>query len=157
MQHANFELCKTNLEDELNRLHEYLFLTDAEFDAVETEKLNAFFASSLFERILAADMVKKEMRFITEFSATEIDEKLDKKFSGEMIVVQGAVDLLFEENGKINILDFKTDRNKNEEDLLLAYSEQLKIYAKACEKILNKPIGELIIYSFSLSKPIIVK
>ncbi len=157
MQYADFSRCITDLESEIERLHEYFYLTDAEYEVVDKEKLKAFFSSNLCSRIISAENVKKEMRFITEFPATEINKDLDARFADEMIVVQGAVDLIFEDGGKIHILDFKTDRNKSEEELLSAYSEQLKIYAKACEKLYSKPIGELIIYSFSLSKPIYVK
>lgn len=157
MQYADYDKCITDLDCEIDRLHEFLFLTDAEYEALNKEKLKSFFTSPLCHRIMSSKNVKKEMRFLTEFPAIEINQDLDAKFSDEMIVVQGAVDLLFEEDGKINILDFKTDRNKSEEELLSAYSEQLKIYAKACEKICSKPIGELLIYSFSLSKSIKVK
>ena len=42
--------------------------------------------------------------------------------------------------------------------LLIFYlTKQLEIYAKACSKILNMPVKELIIYSFALGKEIIIK
>lgn len=156
MQYAEYDKCTSGLQAELERLHEFMYLSDEEFETMNTDVLNTFFASPLCKRILQSPMVKREMRFITEFPATDLAEGLDPMFSEEMIVVQGAIDLLFEENGKIVIVDFKTDRNKNEEELLDAYTEQLKIYAKACSKILKMTVGELIIYSFSLGKPIIV-
>ena len=65
--------------------------------------------------------------------------------------------MLFVEDGKLVIVDFKSDRNKKESELVDAYSKQLEIYAKACSKILNLPIKELIIYSFALGKEIIIK
>ena len=54
----------------------------------------------------------------------------------------------------IIVVDFKTDRVKNEQQLIDAYSEQLSIYADACSKIFSKPIVEKIIYSFHLGKSI---
>ena len=42
----------------------------------------------------------------------------------------------------------------SEEQLKAAYKEQLEIYAKACSKLLSLPVGEKIIYSFSLNKSI---
>ena len=154
MQYIDFEASKINIEDELNRLYENLYLTEQELNIIDRESIISFVSSSLCERILASCFVKREMKFITEFPATELDSGLDSRFSDEMIVVQGAVDLVFEENGGLIIVDFKTDRNKNESELKDAYSEQLEIYAKACSKILNKPTKELIIYSFSLNKEI---
>ena len=71
-----------------------------------------------------------------------------------MIIVQGAVDLVvFEEDG-IVIVDFKTDRNQSENELLEVYSMQLKMYALAIQKLYNVPIKEMLIYSFALKKAI---
>ena len=74
----------------------------------------------------------------------------------ENIIVQGSVDLLFLEDDKLVIVDFKTDRNKDENTLTEVYAEQLRIYGKACEKLLKKSVKELTLYSFSLNKCITV-
>ncbi len=157
MERADFAKCKTELSSELERLFENMYLTEAEYEAVDTDVLMKFFNSQLCERIINSPSVKREMRFLTEFPAKELTTRLSDACGEEMIVVQGAVDLLFEEDGKIVIVDFKTDRTKDESELLAAYSEQLKIYAKACSKLLKLPVGELIIYSFSAGKAIYVK
>ena len=94
------------------------------------------------------------MRFLTEVPATEIDNSLDKRFENEKVIIQGAVDICFVENDELIILDFKTDRVEDINDLANAYGEQLSIYAKACQKIFNKPIKEKIIYSFGVSNSI---
>ena len=154
MQYLDFNSCKISIEDELGRLYENLYLTEQELNIIDREGIINFVNSPLCDRILSSAFVKREMKFITEFPATELNCSLDSRFSDEMIVVQGAVDLVFEENGELIIVDFKTDRNKDELELKSAYSEQLEIYAKACSKILNKPTKELIIYSFSLNKQI---
>ena len=119
--------------------------------AVSREKLKAFFESDLFARIKQSPLVKREMRFLTELEAKKIDPSLDSRFEGEMIVVQGAVDLCFEENGGITVLDFKTDRVVDIKRLAETYGEQLSIYAAACEKIFEKPVLKKVIYSFALS------
>ncbi len=154
MQYCDYSKAVRSLSEEKQRLYEMGFLTENEADAVDLNSLNEFFGSSLFNRIKASKVLKREMRFLTEFSATDLKSELDKSFKSEKIVVQGAVDLLFVEDGKLVIVDFKTDRNKNEDELRLAYKEQLEIYAKACSKLLSYPVGEMIIYSFSLNKSI---
>ena len=75
-------------------------------------------------------------------------------FENEKIIVQGAVDLCFEEDGEIVVLDFKTDHAEDGEALRAAYGGQLAIYALACEKIFEKPVKQTVIYSFALSKEI---
>ncbi len=156
MQYCDYDTAKTHLNEEKERLYEMGFLTEAESEAIDLNSLSEFFTSALFSRIKASQLVKREMRFLTEFSATDLKSDLDKSFKSEKIVVQGAVDLLFVEDGKLVIVDFKTDRNKNEEELKEAYKEQLEIYAKACANLLSYPVGEKIIYSLTLNKSITI-
>ncbi len=154
MQMADYEKCKTDLSAELERLYENFVLSQSEYDALDEELFAKFFESELCDRILKADTVKREMKFITEFKAGELLEGIDCKCANEEIVVQGAVDLLFLENDEIVIVDFKSDKNKNEKELIEAYQKQLLIYSKACSKLLGKPVRELIIYSYALAKSI---
>ncbi|MBR6572415.1 MAG: UvrD-helicase domain-containing protein [Clostridia bacterium] len=154
MQYCDFDKAKADINSEKDRLYEWGFLTEREAEAVDLELVNVFLNSDLFSRVKGSGMVKKEMKFLTEFDATDLKPELDKFFKCEKIVVQGAVDLLFEENGKLVIVDFKTDRNKNEEELKAAYKEQLEIYGKACSSLLGLPVGELNIYSFALKRAI---
>lgn len=153
MQHFDFSKA-SDLDTELERLYEYTFISDSEYEAVDKEILKSFFASDLFDRIKKSGNVKREMRFLTEFPATELDDTLGVKFSCENIVVQGAVDLLFVENDEVVIVDFKSDRSKDENELIASYKQQLEIYAKACSKLLKLPVKELYIYSFALKKAI---
>ena len=94
------------------------------------------------------------MRFLTEVPANYIDNTLDSVLADESVIIQGAVDICFKEPDGIVILDFKTDKVENSQQLVDCYSEQLNIYAKACEKIFELPVKEKIIYSFNLSEEI---
>lgn len=149
----DFEKCDA-VEQELERLYEWQYISEREYNSVNIEKLKAFFESDVFGRIKKSDTVKREMRFLTEVDATSIVPTLDERFKDEKIVVQGAVDICFVENEEVVILDFKTDRVEDDAALKQAYAEQLNIYALACEKIFGLPIKQKIIYSFALSKEI---
>ena len=143
-----------DIEAEIERLYEWQYISEREAKAVSRKKLKEFFDSPLFARIKASPLVKREMRFLTEVPVETIAPDLKDSFADEKVIVQGAVDLCFEEKGKIVVVDFKTDRTDNPESLALAYGEQLSIYAAACEKIFEKKVGQKIIYSFALSKEI---
>ncbi|MBQ3052891.1 MAG: helicase-exonuclease AddAB subunit AddA [Clostridia bacterium] len=145
-----------DIESEIQRLCEWNFITEQQGKSINRKALKEFFESSVFKRILNAKLVKREMRFLTELPANEIKPDLSLKFSNENIIVQGAVDVCFVESDSIVILDFKTDRVSDEKALKDAYGQQLDIYAKACEKIFERPVKEKIIYSFALSKEIIL-
>ena len=150
-----FDFSKSNdIDSELERLYEWQFINENEYNSINKPALKQFFESELFTRIIKADTVKREMQFLTEVPITKIDTTLDKRFENEKIVIQGAVDVCFIENGEIIILDFKTDRVNDLSELKAAYSGQLSIYAEACSKIFKLPIKEKIIYSFHLSDSI---
>ena len=153
MQFFNFDK-SDNIDEELLRLYEWQYISEREYNSLNIEALKAFFASDVFKRIKNSDLVKREMRFLTEVPATQVEDKLDTKFENENVIIQGAVDVCFSEIDGLVVLDFKTDRVDSTDELVNYYSEQLNIYAKACEKIFDMPVKEKIIYSFSLSKEI---
>ncbi len=153
MQYFNFEKCD-NIEEEIERLYEWQYISENEYNSLDREALEKFFQSDIFARIKNADLVKREMRFLTEVPATTIDTTLDNRFSNEQIIIQGAIDVCFIEKDGIVILDFKTDRVDEPSALSEAYGMQLSIYALAAEKIFNLPVKEKVIYSFNLGKTV---
>lgn len=150
-----FDFSKSNdIEAELERLYEWQFITETEYNAIERKKLQDFFNSNIFKRISNALTVEREMRFLTEVDAKKIAPHLNEKLSKEKVIIQGAVDICFVEDDGVVVLDFKTDRVDNLEILKETYGEQLNIYALACEKIFGKKVKQKLIYSFNLSKEI---
>lgn len=153
MQYFDFSK-SDDVEGEIERLREWQFISDTQADSINIFAIKDFFKSDIFRRIKASSLVKREMRFLTEVPAFEIDDSLSDICRDEKIIVQGAVDICFSEDDGLVILDFKTDYVENENALIEAYSEQLNIYSLSCEKIFQKPVKEKIIYSFCLSKEI---
>ena len=72
----------------------------------------------------------------------------------EVILVQGIIDAYFEEEDGSVVLDYKTDKVKSAEQLKERYHAQLEYYAQALEGLLEKPVKEKIIYSFTLREEI---
>ncbi|MDO4312136.1 MAG: helicase-exonuclease AddAB subunit AddA [Eubacteriales bacterium] len=72
----------------------------------------------------------------------------------EMVLVQGIIDVYFEEPEGLVVLDYKTDRVRTGKELLEKYQTQLEYYARALEQITGKKVKEKIIYSFTLQKEI---
>jgi len=72
----------------------------------------------------------------------------------EMILVQGIIDVYFEEEDGLVVLDYKTDRVQNSQELVDKYHAQLDYYAKALEQMTQKKVKEKIIYSFNLREEI---
>ena len=72
----------------------------------------------------------------------------------EWILVQGIIDVYFEEEDGLVVLDYKTDRVSDEKELVNKYHAQLDYYAKALEQLTEKKVKEKLIYSFALGKEI---
>lgn len=145
MQYADFKNAKENPQAELERLKENGYLTEAEASAVELKKVEAFLGSELGRRVLSADTVEKEKRFTVEVDAAMVFSESYK--GGEKIILQGAVDCLFIEGDKLNIIDFKTDNVNSAEELMKSYKTQLKLYAVAMGKVSGLEIGDCYLYS----------
>ena len=143
-----------DIDKELERLYEWQYLSENEYNAINKAAISEFFSSNVFKRMLKSQNVNREMRFLTELPAQKIAPQLDNSFESEKIIVQGAVDVCFEEEDGLVILDFKTDRTDDPLSLKATYGEQLNIYAVAAEKIFKKPVKQKIIYSFFHKKEI---
>lgn len=97
--------------------------------------------------------LKKEQPFVLGVDAREI---YPKEQEGEEILVQGIIDVYFEEPDGLVVLDYKTDRVRKAEELTEKYHAQLDYYGKALEQITGKRVKEKIIYSFALKKEIVL-
>ena len=70
------------------------------------------------------------------------------------MIIQGIIDVCFIENEQYVIMDYKTDRVQNLEELKERYAKQLECYKLALEKITGKDVSEMIIYSVHLGDEI---
>ncbi len=145
-----------DVDKEIERLWDYQFIPESWADAVDRNAIKEFFRSDLFGRIINSKMYKREMRFLTELPIEKLNDDISENIIGTKIMVQGAVDLIFEENDGMVIVDFKTDRVADLNTLSNRYGKQLEIYRLACEKIFGKKIKSKIIYSFCLNKEIVL-
>jgi ATP-dependent helicase/nuclease subunit A len=112
-----------------------------------------FFRSDMGKMVLEAKRVFREKPFEIEISACEYDAALGSEYESEKVVVQGIIDLYYEDkNGDIILVDYKTDRCKTEEEQLSVaqkYKKQLELYERAMEKILKKSVKDKYLYLFS--------
>ena len=72
----------------------------------------------------------------------------------EMVLVQGIIDVWFEEEDELVVLDYKTDKVWDAKMLSDKYRAQLDYYAQALEQLTQKKVKEKIIYSFTLKQEI---
>lgn len=154
MQFSNYAAARADIESELARLVDVGFLSEEEGKAVNVSAAKRFFMSSLAERIFASNNVMREKKFAALFPAKFFYPELTGEAAEEKIVVQGIADCVFVEDGKLVIVDYKTDTGVDAEALLDRYSAQLGIYREALSQALGMPVKETLLYSFFMNSTV---
>ena len=154
MQFSNYAAARADIESELARLVDGGFLSEDEGKAVNIGAAKRFFMSPLAERIFASDNVMREKKFAALFPAKFFYPELTGEAAEEKIVVQGIADCVFVEDGKLVIVDYKTDTGVDAEALLDRYSAQLEIYREALSQALGMPVKETLLYSFFMNSTV---
>ena len=152
MQFANLSKALASFDNELLRLKNEGFLTEKECNTVDKPLILKFLQSDIMQRISRTDKLYREYRFTVKINAKRVDPTLSDELGGETVILQGAVDLAFEENGSIVIVDYKTDNIKEISELKEKYSEQILLYKDAMEQCTALPVSQCILYSFKLGE-----
>ena len=150
MENAD-DVLQALIAGQISSLQESGHLTDEAAEAVETEKIVTFLHSDIGERMRKAALsgkLKREQQFVM---SAEIEGNPDG-------LVQGIIDAFFveeAERGKqVILVDYKTDRGREEDYFIRTYQGQQEQYAKAIEAALGLPVIEKILYSVELGKEI---
>lgn len=129
-----------------------LRIPEVENALVSHDKIKAFMKTGLAERMGLAQQkgrLYREQPFMLGVKA----DLVSKEFPGdEDILVQGVIDVYFEEDDGLVVLDYKTDRVSAAEELIKRYKTQLVYYAEALERLTHKKVKEKLIYSFTLQQ-----
>ena len=158
------------LKEEIELFYQAGRLSKEMADCIRTKDILAFLNSESGRRMTQAagnGKLRKEQPFVLGVAASEIypeiyqdiqkrSQEADENRKEETILIQGIIDVWFEEEDGLVLLDYKTDRVRNASQLKELYHAQLDYYAQALEQLLEKPVKEKIIYSFALKEEIIL-
>ena len=134
LQFADYNNAKNNLAQEIENVLEKGFITEKQRSVINENKLKEFFSSPLAERILNADAVLREYKFMTGINSKQFGGNV---FADDTVVLQGVADCVIIEGEKVTIIDYKTDFVKEEGELVERYGMQLAMYRQAIEKLLS--------------------
>lgn len=121
---------------------------------VSPEKIRLFLKSPLAQRMSAAkgrEELYREQPFVFGISANRLSEKFPAE---ETVLIQGIIDVFFEEDGELVLLDYKTDVVVSEAELVNRYKLQLDYYQEALERMTGKRVKERILYSFHFGRAV---
>ncbi len=154
---------ETLLREQMERMRQEDRLSQEYYEAVSVPKLAGFLTSGAAFRMAEAarrGKLYKEQPFVMGLPASRLGDSFPAE---ETVLIQGIIDVFFEEEDGYVVLDYKTDAVSAPEELVKRYQVQLAYYSEALEQIAGyplengaKPVKEKIIYSFKLGREITV-
>ncbi len=148
MQHMPFHaVSEEQLRETLNQLVLDEILTEEQAEAIDLSLIAGFAETELFARIRQARRVYREIPFTYAMPADGSEEKA---------IIQGVIDLVFEEADGFVIVDYKTDAIRGRFSsfeqaapvLKKRYEVQLDFYEQAIRGIWKKHVKEKYLYFF---------
>jgi len=121
-------------------------------EILSKHKLMNFLKDPLAKRMKEAQqagLLYKEQPFVLGIPANRLNQDFP---SEEKVLIQGIIDAFFVEDSEIVLVDYKTDRVTSGKELWDRYETQLDHYEEALTKLMQMPVKERILYSFSLER-----
>lgn len=153
-QYCDFDNAQNDFDNEIRRMIEKGYLSKQQADSIDRNNAAAFFRSGLFSRITHSPTVYREKKFMAAIADLNADNSNLNAIKESDGMIKGIIDLAFEENGSMVIVDYKSDRNASENMLKERYKMQLKLYKSALELTTGMTVSELYLYSFELRREI---
>ncbi len=142
------------LQEQISEMRLSGRLSEEYYDVLSLPKITAFLRSDAARRMGEAartGRLYKEQPFVLGLPAERLGSEFPQE---ETVLIQGIIDVFFEEGGKYVLLDYKTDAVDTAEELIRRYRVQLDYYAEALEQHANYHDTEKILYSFKLGEEI---
>ena len=96
--------------------------------------------------------VESDVIIVESHGDRTVDSSVDS--TTEKVILQGIIDAFIMEEDGIILVDYKTDRVKDGEELRNRYQKQIDLYSEALEQILGKKVKRRVLYSFSLGEEV---
>ena len=113
---------------------------------ISRKNIAKFFASAVGKKMISSNEVYRELPFIRLVDISKFYPNVSDK-----IFIQGIIDVLFRDEDKFILLDYKTDRAADDEAVTIEnmkekYQLQIDLYSEAIEAVLQKPIAQKYLY-----------
>ena len=144
LQNLDFNIeDKRELKNFIDNLVEINTISKEDRKYISVNRIYNFLNSNIGKELKNAKNIYREYEFVLE------NEKISRS------LILGVIDLFYITNdGKVVLVDFKTDKLENNEDFIKKYKKQLDIYKEAINTLTEKKVDETYIYSFNLNKSI---
>lgn len=129
-------------------------LSERQKECIYIPILCKFMTSDIARRMRKAaesGLLHKEQSFYLGVPANQVNASFPAE---ELMLIQGIIDVYFEEDGELVLVDYKTDSVTNGQELVERYQTQMLYYTKALVQTLDKKVKEVILYSMSLGEEV---
>lgn len=158
MQHVDLQaiIHETTIREQVAKMERLELLTAEQAEVIDISSIVSFFESEIGNRVLRAEVVKREVPFSLALPAKDAYADWNENES-ENVLIQGVIDCVVEDENGIVLIDYKTDTIKDrfkggfeEAKPVLEdrYKVQIELYARALEHIWKKPLEERYLYFF---------
>lgn len=141
LQHIDFKKDYTSddLEKQLADMIKSDFITQEESEVINLKQVYNFIKSDIGKRIKKSQNIYQEESFIDSYDGT---------------LLSGVIDLFFEEDNHLVLLDYKTDsvRKEDVKEHAKMYKEQINLYKTAINKAFDKEVKQSYIYFLSVGE-----
>lgn len=120
-------------------------ISDIEAKSIDVKILYNYTCSALWQELKDAREIHKEQPFYINIPAREIYEEAE---DSEKILVQGIIDLYYtDKDGRLILVDYKTDKYGTIAELEEKYKLQLELYKRALEDATGKKVDRASIWA----------
>lgn len=145
LQHLEFpRALREGPEPQIAELIAQRVLSDEDAGLIDVEAVAWFLGTPLASRLASPGVcLHRELAFIELGPAASADGGIADAATEDRVLVRGIVDLALEEDGVIELVDYKTDRLTAEAVAGRAteYAPQVSSYARAMTKVFRKPVA----------------
>ena len=145
LQNLDFNILesKQDIKNYISKLVLKNVISEADSKYISVNRIYNFLNSNIGKELKKAKEIYREYEFIL------------KKDNISKSIIQGIIDLFYvTEDGRVILVDFKTDKLDNEIDYINRYKIQLDIYKEAINTLTKYKVDKVYIYSFNLNKEI---
>ncbi|MCL2376283.1 MAG: helicase-exonuclease AddAB subunit AddA [Defluviitaleaceae bacterium] len=123
-------------------------LSEDEAAVVPVDSIVRFLNSGIAARMRRADVLRREMPFATAIVPGMVNMAYEAE-AGEEMLLHGVIDCVFEEDGEMVIVDYKTERIYGDvADVARQHLPQMELYQYAVERIFGIKVARRVIYFF---------
>ena len=159
MSEINLDRVRTEstecVEAEIDRMTAENIVSDEDRKYIDIGKIKKFYDSPIGKRMLASSEIVREAPFQINIQASQYDPALAGKYDSETVILQGIIDCFFKEENSYILLDYKTDKIRNDSaKIRMKYAKQLELYKQAIEELKGAPVTESYLYLFNTGETV---